>query len=333
MQVAAGLRSSRLTLVVLFLLALLASVGTIPRAADAPGTPASPGPALQRFFGIESTFSSPLFLALAGLLVVNILFCTVHRFRRSKRGRGQRFLDLVMHLSLVLVAAGGVLKVNLGVVRTVAVPVGAETSAVYDWKSGTDVPLDFTLRVVRFETEYYPFRARVGVRDPRSGEKIGVAEVVEGRPVPAPGGGELGLEEIDRERASATFSVRTPGDRGRVSLALAGGPGATTEFGGRGFTLLAFRDEEKSVRALVNIVRENGLVSERWLSTNGSLEVDGTKIFLTAWGRDRFLNPFAGFQVSRDPGAPLFWTGCVLLAAAMPLYFVAKRRRRGEEAA
>jgi hypothetical protein len=111
-----------------------------------------------------------------------------------------------------------------------------------------------------------------------------------------------------------------------LTLGLDPGPGASAEFGGVRFTLVAYRDEERMVRVLVNALSESGLVVEQWLSPNGSLAVGGTDVFLTAWGRDEFGNRFAGFQVSRDPGAPLFWAGCILLVCAIPLHLIAKRR-------
>jgi hypothetical protein len=114
-----------------------------------------------------------------------------------------------------------------------------------------------------------------------------------------------------------------------VTLALEPGPGSAADFGGTRFTLVAYRDEERMVSVLVNALSGSGLVVEKWLSPNGSLVVGGTEVFLTAWGRDEFGTQFAGFQVSRDPGAPLFWAGCIVLVCALPLHLVLKRRRAG----
>jgi len=328
-RLAALFRSARLTLALLFFLALLALLGTIPRAPVTGDRAFSPLKNLERFLGVRETFSSPVFIAAAVLLTANILFCTAHRYKRAGRGPALRLPDLVMHLSLVLVIAGGAVKGVAGVIRTVSVPVGSETDTIFDWKTGADVPLGFVLRVVRFETEYHPFRARIGLSKPQTAEKVGIAEVVQGHAGSAPPGGvEISFLDVDREQAQADFLVRTPEAQGRITLSLAAGPGSHAEFGGVGFTLVAYRDEVKMVRALISAVLESGLVVEKSLSPNGSVDIQGEKISLTAWGKDKFGIRFAGFQVARDPGAPLFWAGCTLLVCAIPLHFLARNRGR-----
>lgn len=328
-RIAAFLRSVRFTLLLLFALALLAGFGTVRGDAEVAREAARTGFDLQRLFGLRRTFSSPAFLTAIFLLTLNIVLCTLHRCRGAGWKRRAVTPDVLLHLSIVMVIAGGTGKVIHGVVRTVVVSVGTETGTVFDWTARADVPLGFTLRVERFLTEHYPFRARVGLSEPGTGRKIGIVEVVEGRPEGASVAGvKVALLGIDRERRQVDLSVTTPSSSGRVSLGLTAGLRASAQTGGVVCALVAYRDEEKGVKARLRAVRENGLASEQWLSPGGSLEVDGTQIFLTAWGRDEFGNQFAGFQVARDPAAPLFWAGCILLACALPLHVVGKLRRR-----
>lgn len=331
-RLAAALRSVRLTLGLLLILASLALMGTIPRVPEAADRSLPTTKSVERFFGVRDPFRSPVFLVATVLLTANILFCTVHRFGRSQRNRTLMLSDLVMHLALVLVIAGGAVKAIAGAVRTVSVHVGKETNTIFDWRVGADVPLGFALRVVRFETEYHPFRARIGLSDPRSAEKTGVFEVAQGRAGGVlPGGVAIGFLAVDQEQGRARFMVETPEAQGQIALELASGPGSQAQFGGVAFTLVAYQHEEKMVRALVSAVQESGLVAERWLSPNEGVEIQGTRISLTAWGRDEFGNRFAGFQVAHDPGAPLFWVGCLLLSGAIPLHFLLRiRRRRGD---
>jgi hypothetical protein len=58
------------------------------------------------------------------------------------------------------------------------------------------------------------------------------------------------------------------------------------------------------------------------------LEYKGTSIFQTAWGTDRYGNPYIGVQVARDPAAPLFWVGCVLFSISLPLFLYLRHGRR-----
>jgi hypothetical protein len=321
-----SLQSARMTLALLLLLSLLALIGTIPPAtAPAKQSPSS----IASLLGFRNTFRSPLFVGATALLVVNVLFCTAQRFKGSQSRRLRNLPDLVMHLALVLVICGGAVKGIWGSVRTVTVPVGTETGTVYDWTREADVPLGFVLRVVRLDFDYHPVRALLGVRDSRTGAKIGMVEIGEGKRVPLPQvGWTASLLGIDRQSGLARFAVQTPAAAGEIALSLAPGPGASVEYLGAGFTLVAFKDDVKMVRALVNATVESGLVIERWLSPNGGVDVEGSQLSLTSWGNDQFGNPFAGLQVARDPGAPLFWAGCVLLAVALPLHVVGRSRRR-----
>lgn len=322
-------RSAKLTLALLLVLAVLSVLGTLPRASE--GEIATPRPAtrVERWLGIRETFSSPVFLAATSLLTANILFCTAQRYAHAGRRRVSMLPDLLMHLSLVLVVAGGTVKGFRSVVRTVPVPVGTEASSAYDWKAGSDQPLGFALRVVRLDTEYHPFRARVGLRDLRSTQKIGVIELLEGSQGTSVGGGvEMRVLGVDRARNRADFLVKTPTGEGRISLSLESGPESSAQFGELGFSLVAYKDEVKMVRAMINAMQESGLVTEAWLSPNEGVEIGGAQVSLTAWGRDRFGNPYAGFQISRDPGAPLFWAGCIFLVVTIPLHLILKRGRR-----
>lgn len=325
-----ALRSARLALVLLLALAAMSVVGTIPRGPGAPGSPPQRGTAIERATGFRDTFRSPVFLTLAGLLCANVLVCTAHRFARPGRQGKAALPELVLHLSLVLVVAGGAVKAALGSVGTVVVPVGTEVASAID-EDGNGAPLGFALRVEKLEKTYYPFKAMIGLRDPRSGEKIGLVEVVEGRgAASAPGGVSLSDAVVDRAAGSLSFQIATPAAEGRISLMLAPGPGAAAEYGGIGLTLVAYRDEVRTVRALVSTVHDNGLVEERWLSPNGGMSVEGTRISMTAWGADEFGNPFAGFQLANDPGASLFWLGCLLLGCALPAHYLARiHRTRG----
>jgi ResB-like family len=328
LRLAAAVRSAKLTVALLFILAVLALLGTIPRSAVERGQAADSMTRVERFLGIRDTFGSPAFLSAACLLTVNILFCTAHRCSRLKRNSLLMLADLLMHLSVVLVIAGGAVKGFAGVVRTASIPIGTETATAFDWKIGADTPLGFVIRVIRLDTEYHPFRARIGLRDTATARKIGIVEVAEGgRGDAALAGVELSLAAIDREGGRAALLVKTPAAQGRIQLSLASGPGSSAQFGGVGFTLVAYQDEPKMVRALINAVLESGLVVEKWISPNEGIDIEGNQVSLTAWGRDPFGNPYAGFQVSRDPGAWLFWAGCILLAGAIPLHLFVKHRR------
>jgi len=78
------------------------------------------------------------------------------------------------------------------------VHVGQATDAFYDFTSGTDLPLGFTVEVLERQDTWYPLRAMIGVSDPAAGKRIGLVEAVEGRTVAVPGADlTLRLEAAD----------------------------------------------------------------------------------------------------------------------------------------
>ena len=88
------------------------------------------------------------------------------------------------------------------------------------------------------------------------------------------------------------------------------------------------RADLRQVRAKLALAVPGAPAQEEWLSTNDRVSRGGASVFLTGWGA-RAGNRFCGFQVVRDPGAPLFWAGCILLALAAPAHLLLKGRGAG----
>jgi hypothetical protein len=289
------------------------------------------GLAAARFLGLADTYRSPVFVALLALLAVNLLACTVPRFTRSRassRGPVAAWLDLLLHLSLLLVLAGAAAKALWGSTLTANVRVGEAIAEAYDWRLNADVPLGFTVAVAERRTDYYPASVRVGVRGAATGEKIALLELAEQAPARVPGH-EISLILSGFAEDPARFLFSTAPDGGTFGLEARAEQGGTVTRGGLSFTLVAYRQEIKSVRGLVRVLEGDQLAAEGWLGSNERLEHKGTSLFLTAWGTDEQKRRFIGLQFVRDPGAPLFWAGCVLLAALLPAYLLV-RHPRGE---
>jgi len=305
------LKSARLGLGLLLGLALIAGIGTIPG-------------------NLKNTFSSPLFLAVVAVLLANIVACTTHRFRLHRGKSPLLILDVLMHLAILVLVIGAVLRVVIGSVGTMSIQEGQEALEIYDWGSRRTIPLEFTLRVKKVVMEHYPMVVKVGVRDAGSGDRIALLEILEGSEKIADGPGVgVRLLGVDRVEERIGCLVRTPAGEGRIRLDLRSGPGATADYGGYRFTLVAFRDEIKMVRALLSTRSADGSVVEHWLAPNERVRVGGANLFLTAWKTDPFGNHSAGLQVTTDPAAPVFWAGCLLFVAALVGRTVLKFRGRG----
>jgi lysophospholipase L1-like esterase len=336
------LRSQKLALFLFLSVALLAIYGTFvtPERAEAYFGTHFGGRflTLGRLLGLTGTYHSPLFIALFLLLLLNLVLCTWRRFSTSgkspdggSRGWGRpivRWLDLLMHLSVLVILAGGAAKGMWGFTGTVNIPVTVSADRVFDWRTRTEVPLGFTIQVKNRIDEYYPVQVKIGVRDAVTGERVGLLEMREGSEAELPGGkGRMKVLGFDRQAQVVRLAVGYAGDTEVVQLETREGGENSAEAGPFEVVLVAWRQDLKTVRSLVAILDGERVVQEGWLEPNGRMTFGRTNLFQTAWGVDQYRNPFSGIQVVKDPGAPLFWAGCVLFSLAAPLFLVVRHGR------
>lgn len=291
------------------------------------------GLVVARVLGLADTYRSPVFVGLLALLGVNLLACTWPRFVRSRassRRAAVTWLDLLVHVSILVVLAGGAAKAVWGSTVTANVRVGESIAEAFDWRVNADVPLGFTVAVAERRTEYYPASVRVGVRSAASGGKIALLELAEGTPASIPDSNVVltlsGFAE-DPERFRFGLAPGAAADSFELEVGRESGRSATR--GAYTFDLVAYRHEIKAVRGLVRILAAGRVVAEGWLGSNERLEHRGTSLFLTAWGADEQGRRFIGLQFVRDPGAPVFWAGSALLAALLPAYLLIRHPRAG----
>lgn len=331
-----GFRSPALAVALLLALAVLAAVGTVssPPAGGNTSEAGGVGLSLARIVGLRNTFQSPMFLTLVTFAAINLVACTWHRLSPRLRQQGKKlrsYTDLALHGSLLLILAGGIAKGLFGFIGTQNVYVGEGTETVYDWRTRRDAPLGFSIMAEELREGFYPIRARIGVRRAATGEKVDVLEVAEGGESHLPGE-ELRLRVASYDSAAGVirFGVSADGTEREIALATRSGDAATARAGGYDLTLVAYRADLKDVRARVAVLEAGVPVSAGWLTSSSRLLHRGSSLFLTAWGADPEGKRYCGIQVVRDPGAPFFWVGCVLLALAIPWHFWVKGRRDPE---
>ncbi|HEY5998015.1 MAG TPA: cytochrome c biogenesis protein ResB [bacterium] len=292
-------------------------------------------PAFARAVGLLDGYRSPPFVAVVALLAVNVALCTWRRFRArsahaARLGWVLTCSDLVLHLSLICVMAGGVGKALWGFVGTQYLFVGVETSSAYDPRTKADVPLGFTLLARERTEEFYPLQLRMGIRD-AAGSKVALLELAEGRPARLPDGSlTVSVQGLDAGSGTVRLTVEHDGRRDAAELVLREGAPPVSLGAYRG-SVVAYRRELKSVGVRVAVLEGGREVKQGWLRMNGRLAHRGTSVFLTGWGRDEFGSEYVGVQVSRDPAAPLFWIGCTLFGASTLALF-ASRSLKGRRA-
>ncbi len=366
------LGSLRLALVLLLALAAVGALGSaLPQGLEAAEV-RERYPALAEVLlalGLTDFYRGPLFRGLLALFTINLLACGMGRSRvgwHAFRGRGAGSVRLPLgdregwaerlraagfrvtcpaplaarrqgwaflgfpltHLSLPLILAGGLWGSLGGFVGTQNVHVGQSTPTVYDWAEEAPTALPWVLHVDDFELRHHPTLLRLSVAGPQ-GPATEVAARVGAR-VAVPGTAyAVHLHAFDAAGGDLSFSVEGPGGPwGPLSR-------ATADQSPVRLTPVAFKDPEVSrAAATVSLRRADGaVVARQAVAVNHPLVHDGYRIFLTAWGEDAQGFPFAGFQLVRDPGQPLLWTGTFALIVGLAGLFLgdgAWAREEGE---
>ncbi|RMF45251.1 MAG: hypothetical protein D6751_07665, partial [Deltaproteobacteria bacterium] len=344
------LASVRLTLILLFGLALVSIFGTLRPSRDAE----------LEVLRYELFYQSPGFRLLLALLAVNLLVCSLRLLRRRLgetdrllasevagagaelgaaneaavltrlrdlgfrprqqgermvfwRRRWARFAALVMHGALLLIMAGA-LASHFGFVATVNVYEGDHTTVAFDWDRKADRDLGFTLQVDRAQLIFYPIDLKVGAIDPATGGVVKEWQVSVGDVFDLERGGySVRVDAFDPLDKVLSLTLLRAGREQRKLSSRAGVKDLSGLVEGVVLYPLAFRDPVlKQYRSEVRLLEQGEVVRQGVIEVNRPLVHRGVAIYQTAWNRDDRGRPYVGFQLSRDPGEPLVWGGCVL---------------------
>lgn len=336
-----ALSSLKLTVALLFCIALLCLVGTVfPQgagvAASGHGLAARIPPLLSPY----DIFHSVWFMAAGFLLSVNLALCMGRRARLKKRN----VLMLLLHGSILMVIAGYALG-SLSLDGFVEIPEGGSASRVA-LRQGSSQDLGFSVRSDRFLVEYYQNgmpkeyvsdlsfvkngqvagQARVKVNHPASfegvsfyqesfrqsfqaamtlsdGEKTMAVEVQEGDVIPLlPEGTQARVEKIWDDLMHAGPAVKL----------LIHGPSG-----------------ERSLWVFKEIDAIKGHVPDLF-ERAPEFDPSGLRPYTFALQKLEAASA-TGIGVKRDPGLPLAATGGALFLVSLLLVFLAQRDKGGSE--
>ena len=350
-----ALASLRLTLGLLFALAIFGALGSVVPQGLPPDQYRTRYPDSAEIIlslRLDRYYTGPAYRSLLGLFTLNLLACAAGRSAdgwRGFRGRGRAgarvpagsaavsaealrarglrvsserplrasrrswaFLGFpAVHLALPVVAAGALGGSVAGFVGTQNVYVGDSTPTVYDWSTLRDRPLPFRIAAEDFRLLHYPVRLRIDILDAPGRQqadlRVGGAVQVAGTPY------RLRVESFDAESGDMVYFVEGPeGSLGPFSRNREEGAPVRARPS-------AFREPElRRAEAVVALTDADGRpIARQTVAVNEPLVHGGLRIYLTAWDRDPYGNPFVGFQVVRDPGQPLVWAGSVLLCLGL----------------
>ena len=263
----------------------------------------------RTFWDAGNIYLSTVSNVLIGLMGLNLATCTLRRMKTLPKS------VLVIHLGAVIVLAGAVIS-SLGFVATVNIYEGTVADTAYRWDIKQDMPLGVDLTVRKINMEYYPVSVKVGVL--KGKEKFALFVLKTGESFNLEGY-NVRADSLDFPSENLRLSIY---DGGRfIGSADATGasdlpPGFPYEF-----KLVAYKNPSVK-RAWLDLAlsRGSGLIAEGTTEVNrpftwGELNFYNTKISADSYGM-----PFAGIQISKDPGKPYVFFGLAVLAIGSVMY-------------
>lgn len=248
----------------------------------------------------------------------------------ARRGVVGRWSLPVLHLAILAIMLGA-LAAQFGFVGTVNIYVSHQSDTYFDWDSQREVPLGFTLRLDHFEPQYYPIDLRFATYDGQSRQLLQEFTAREGDTVALSADLSVLVRRFFPEEQHLVLDVFYRGAplgeyhslSGQRSYPNSIDPGVVIK-------PTAFRDPLlKQLHSRVSILENGEVVRQGVIEVNSPLVHRGVAIYQTAYSRDDAGFWACGFQLSKDPGEPLVWVGCVVLVLALGLVFMVRLRALG----
>lgn len=271
------------------------------------------------FMEERDIYSSLVVKIMFGLMGLNLLFCTLKRMGSLSRP------VIIMHIGGLLVLIGGVIS-SFGFLATVNIYEGKMTDKVYRWDIKKDVPLGVDLAVKKINTEYYPVPVKVGVL--RGEERIGLFELKTGEFFSV-GDYSIKVENLELPLESLSLSVFRQ-NRFIGSANTSGALDLPDNFPYK-FVLVAFQDPHlKRVWVDLSISDGKNVIAEGSSEVNSPFKWDGLNFYNTQISSDEYGLPYAGMQITRDPGRPYVFLGFSIMGIGSGLYFLRKLAKAGK---
>lgn len=272
------------------------------------------------------------------------------------KGAYSRLAVYVVHGSILLIFVGAIIGLIFGFKGGLNLPEGSSSDVVYQFGSGKEIPLGFSVKCEWYETQYYGssfqpklFRSQlvvledgqevegtrkwIRVNDPLVYKGVTFYQSSYG-PVPNPTDGQFVFEVqypgSGKEPATLWLRMnqpyRIPGTD--IDATVLDFSPALTNDRATG-KLITFDSSMLSPAARVRFTRDGqevvrtGWIWERWPDeTKANLPGGVSLIFKHYWGKQ-----YTGLQVRKDPGVWLVYLGCTLMSLALFVAFFVSHRK------
>ncbi len=341
--------SPKFAVILLIILAVSAVFGTVIVQTGSPGEYAARyGERTYRLLKalrLTDVYRSAWFTAVLILVCVNLIACSVTRFRFRRRRIGAA----VIHWSLVLMAVGITVTTIWGRNGMIFLEEG-QSVCEFDAK-GRDVHLGYHVRLDDFMLELYGTSAeRLTVVMKESGLKeeypvrIGTEVVVEvpagqGDPDGGPGTYRLKVlayipDFVITDLKTMRVETRTSRPNNPAIGVSISGPGGDSErwlfarypAGMHKDEALPFElvyswapNRVKQFRSKLSVLEDGKVVKEKTISVNDPMKYRGFTFYQTTY--DQQKESWSGLQVSKDPGVPFVYSGAAFLSLGLIMVF------------
>lgn len=248
----------------------------------------------------------------------------------ARRGLIGHWALPIMHLSILAIMFGAWAG-QLGFVGTLNIYVTHQSDKYFDWDVEAERPLGFTFRLDHFEPQYYPIDLRFATYDKQSREQLQEFTTREGETVALSPELSVQVLRFFPEEQHLVLGIILDGALIGEYHSLSGqrtypnsiDPGVVIK-------PTAFRDPLlKQLHSEVSILEKGEVVRQGVIEVNQPLVHRGVAIYQTAYSRDESGFWSCGFQMSKDPGEPLVWLGCIILVLTLFLVFTVRLRAVG----
>ena len=264
----------------------------------------------------RALYAHPAFLFLLGGLALNLVLCTVRRFRSLS------VPVLILHLG-VLVVCGGVIARAFGHVATVNIYEGTSVDTVYRWDLKRDAPLGADLAIRRINRDYYPIPVKVGVLQGAAKDSLHTLKTGESFPV-----GPYRITVDSLAFPSEVLKLSVFRDERLIGTCDTGGGRSLPPDFPYEFKLVAFQDPVlKRLWVDLALSRDSVPIAEGTAEVNAPFIWNGLYFYNTQVGTDKVGMSFAGIQVVKDPGRPCVFAGFAIMGLGAVLASV---RRLGK---
>jgi hypothetical protein len=262
----------------------------------------------------SSLYKSPFFLTLLGLFSLNLILCTLKRYRAVS------WPVLILHGGVILTILGCIMT-SFGFVATVNMYEGEQVDEVYRWDLNKDSSIGAGLVLKKINLQFRPMSVRIGVL--KGEKKDSLIELKTGEGFDLPGYRvQVGEPEILSDNLK--LSVFEAGKQIGTFNTLTGVTDLPVAFP-FSFKLVASQTPVLNRMWVdLELFKGSDKIAEGTSQVNEPFQWGGLYFFNTKVSADSNGRPYAGIQIVRDPGRPFVFAGFSVIALGAVLSF---RRR------